>query len=43
MRMSDSNIHDDLNIEKAVRLTRDAAVAWMNLLKRPAAVKMTSR
>jgi hypothetical protein len=40
---SDSNIQDDRTIEKAVRLTRDAAVAWLNLLRGPAAVKMTSR
>ena len=40
---SDANIHDDRTIDKAVRLTRDAAIAWLNLLRGPAAVKMTSR
>ena len=34
---------DDRGIEKAVRLTRDAAFAWMNLFTGPAPVEITSR
>jgi hypothetical protein len=40
---SEAKMNEDPSIGKAARLTRDAALAWVNLLTGPAPVEMTSR